>query len=70
MVTSLANIWRCGRVLCWRSYSTSAFEPVSLDWTRFENATLVEDDLENVESFGALQSLSQDYCKCSSLVFV
>ena len=46
--------------------STSSFDPLSLDWTRAENAALVENDGEAIESFKALQALTQDYCKCSS----
>ena len=46
------------------SASSSGFDPLSLDWTRAENASLVENDVEAIESFKALQALTQDYCKC------
>ena len=46
------------------SASTSGFDPLSLDWTRAENAALIENDTEAIESFKALQTLTQDYCEC------
>ena len=46
------------------SASTSGFDPLSLDWTRAENVALLENDTEAIESFKALQTLTQDYCKC------
>ena len=52
------------------SASTSAFDPLGLDWTRAENASLVDNDVEAIESFKALQALTQDYCECSSPVVV
>ena len=45
--------------------STSGFDPLSLDWMRAENAALIENDTEAIESFKALQNLTQDYCECS-----
>ena len=47
------------------SATTSGFDPLSLDWTRAENAALIENDTEAIESFKALQNLTQDYCECS-----
>ena len=45
--------------------STSGFDPLSLDWTRAENAALIGNDTEAIESFKALHNLTQDYCECS-----
>ena len=45
------------------SATTSGFDPLSLDWTRAENAALIENDTEAIESFKALQDLTQDYCE-------
>ena len=47
------------------SATTSGFDPLSLDWTRAENAALIDNDTEAIESFKALQNLTQDYCECS-----
>ena len=51
------------------SATTSGFDPLGLDWTRAENAALIENDTEAVGSLKALQSLTQDYCESRSLRF-
>ena len=43
---------------------TSGFEPLSLDWSRPENAVLLEGDNKAVDFFRGLQEISQDYCEC------
>ena len=52
------------------SASTSGFDPLSLDWTRAENAALIENDVEAVKSFETLQALTQDYCEFKSFASV
>ena len=43
--------------------STAGFDPLCLDWTKEQNAELVENDEAAIMSLKALQDLSQDYCE-------
>lgn len=43
--------------------STAGFDPLCLDWTKEQNAELVENDEAAIMSLKALQNLSHDYCK-------
>ena len=43
--------------------STADFDPLCLDWTKEQNAELVENDEAAITSLKALQNLSHDYCE-------
>lgn len=43
--------------------STVGFDPLCLDWTKEQNAELVENDEAAIVSLKALQNLSHDYCE-------
>ena len=43
--------------------STTDFDPLCLDWTKEQNAELVENDEAAIMSLKALQDLSQVYCE-------
>ena len=43
--------------------STAGFDPLCLDWTKEQNADLVENDEAAIMSLRALQNLSHDYCE-------
>ena len=43
--------------------STAGFDPLCLDWTKEQNAELVENDEAAIMSLKALQSLSHEYCE-------
>lgn len=43
--------------------STAGFDPLWLDWTKEQNAELVENEEVAIMSLKALQDLSQDYCE-------
>lgn len=43
--------------------STAGFDPLCLDWTKEQNAELVENDEAAIMSLKALQNLSHEYCE-------
>ena len=43
--------------------SIASFDPLCLDWTKEQNAELVENDEAAIVSLKALQNLSHDYCE-------
>lgn len=43
--------------------STAGFDPLCLDWTKEQNADLVENEEAAIISLKALQNLSHDYCE-------
>lgn len=47
--------------------STEGFDPLCLDWTKEQNAELVENDEAAIMSLKALQDLSHDYCESWTL---
>lgn len=50
--------------------STAGFDPLCLDWTKEQNAELVENDEAAIMSLKALQNLSHDYCESWTSIFV
>ena len=46
---------------------TAGFDPLCLDWTKEQNAELVENDEAAIMSLKALQDLSHDYCESWTL---
>ena len=48
--------------------STGGFDPLYLDWTKEQNAELVENDKAAIMSLKALQNLSHEYCESWTLV--
>ena len=50
--------------------STAGFDPLCLDWTKEQNAELVNNDEAAIMSMKALQHLSHDYCEFRTSVCV